>query len=204
MMKLVAAFAFASLLASPALADPACNRLAVALVIDRSGSMMGQPMDNAKLGAVAAVDRLNASDCVTVIAFDSQPAVIVPLHALNDAANVKTAIAGLQALATTMNNEHMTLSTIGLGSSTDEQTRCMLSTTASGRFYKVVDATMLARLLARNRPGARSLISKHNDACDSSRASSLRLLPARQSRRAFKMHPSTKLRSRTRPRRMRT
>ncbi len=76
---------------------PSCTRLALALVIDRSGSMTGQSIDNAKAAAAATVDKLTTSDCVTVIAFDARPTTIVPLHALNDAAAVKTAIATIQA-----------------------------------------------------------------------------------------------------------
>jgi hypothetical protein len=57
--------------------------------------------------------------------------------------------AGLQALAQTMNGEHMTLTTIGFGTSTDEQTLKMLSSTASGRYYKVIDPSALSRVFTR-------------------------------------------------------
>ena len=47
--------------------------VALSLVIDRSGSMTGQAMEMAKAAAKAAVDVLQPSDLVEVIAFDSQP-----------------------------------------------------------------------------------------------------------------------------------
>jgi uncharacterized membrane protein len=47
--------------------------IALSLVIDRSGSMAGQPMEMAKSAAKAAVDVLQPDDLVEVIAFDSVP-----------------------------------------------------------------------------------------------------------------------------------
>lgn len=47
--------------------------VALSLVIDRSGSMAGQPMEMAKAAAKAAVDVLQPDDVVEVIAFDSAP-----------------------------------------------------------------------------------------------------------------------------------
>lgn len=169
-----------------------CRRLAVSVVLDRSGSMTGQPLDNAKAATTAVIDKLGPTDCVSVIAFDSQPQTIVAMHPLTDPFVVKSAIAriqagggteilsaldaahksllsvttaqkrhvvlltdgmspvaGLQTLATTMNGEHMTITTIGVGTSTDEQTLKMLSSTGSGRYYKVVDVTMLPRIFTR-------------------------------------------------------
>ncbi len=182
-----------SLVGATARADTrTCTRLALALVIDRSGSMTGVPMDNAKAGAAAVVDRLGPSDCITIIAFDSAPTTVVPLDAVKDVNAVRTAIAnihaqggteiltalaaahaslltatsarrrhvilltdgmspvaGMQSLAQTMNAEHMTLTAIGFGTSTDEQTLKMLANTAAGRFYRVLDATALPRIFPR-------------------------------------------------------
>ena len=183
-----------SLLPATAHADflPTCTRAAFALVIDRSGSMTGQPIESAKAAAAATVDKLSANDCVGVITFDSSPTTVVAMHPLTDPATVKAAIAriqpgggteiltaldaahkallgapaarkkhvvlltdgqsptaGLQALVQTMSGELMTLSTIGFGDSTDEQTLKMLASTGSGRFYRVTDPTTLARTFTR-------------------------------------------------------
>ena len=50
----------------------------LALVIDRSGSMKGTRIRNAVNAATTAVDRLNESDVVSVVTFDTQTQVVVP------------------------------------------------------------------------------------------------------------------------------
>ncbi len=50
----------------------------LSLVIDRSGSMAGARMANAIRAALSAVDRLSDGDVVSVVAFDTQPVVVVP------------------------------------------------------------------------------------------------------------------------------
>jgi Ca-activated chloride channel family protein len=52
-------------------------RSGLALVIDRSGSMKGERIQNALAGAVEAVDRLADGDFVSVVAFDTRPTVVV-------------------------------------------------------------------------------------------------------------------------------
>ena len=49
----------------------------LAIVVDRSGSMKGTRLRNAIQGALAAVERLNDGDVVSVVAFDSKPQVVV-------------------------------------------------------------------------------------------------------------------------------
>ena len=51
--------------------------VAMALVIDRSGSMTGLPLEMAKQAAKATADTLAGDDLLEVIAFDSQPTRIV-------------------------------------------------------------------------------------------------------------------------------
>jgi secreted protein with Ig-like and vWFA domain len=172
---------------------PTCTRSAFAFVIDRSGSMTGQPLDSVKSATSAAVDKLGPNDCVGVIAFDSAPTTIVAMHPLTDPQAVKAAIAriqagggteilsalnaahttlagqtgarkkhvvlmtdgmspiaGLQQLAQTMNGEHMTITTIGYGTSTDEQTLKMISSTAAGRYFHVGDPTAFTNVFSRD------------------------------------------------------
>ncbi|HUJ60333.1 MAG TPA: VWA domain-containing protein, partial [Kofleriaceae bacterium] len=51
--------------------------LALAIVIDRSGSMQGAKLESAKAGAKAAIASLAPGDRVAVIVFDSEASVIV-------------------------------------------------------------------------------------------------------------------------------
>ena len=195
MGRFLAAFTLAMLLPSVARANSAqaqCPRAAFSFVIDRSGSMTGQPLESAKKATLAAVDKLGTTDCISVIAFDSAPSTIVPVEPLTNPGFVKTAIAriqagggteilsalveahavmqqvtarrkhivlltdgqspvaGLQSLAQTMNGEHITLTTIGYGSSVDEQTLKMLSSTMSGVYFHVMDPNALTTVFTRD------------------------------------------------------
>jgi len=59
-------------------------------------------------------------------------------------------IAGLQTLAQTMNGEHITVTTIGYGSSVDEQTLKMISNTTGGVYFHVADPTALTTVFSRD------------------------------------------------------
>ncbi len=60
----------------------------VALVIDRSGSMAGQKLEQAKKAAIMAVNLLNRKDIVSVIAYSDRAEVVVPATRLTDKADV--------------------------------------------------------------------------------------------------------------------
>ncbi len=66
---------------------------ALALVIDRSGSMAGENMAMARAAANAAVDMLSPRDFVSVTAFDTHPHVVVPLTRVSNPAVIKRQIA---------------------------------------------------------------------------------------------------------------
>ena len=59
---------------APAAAPPPLN---LAVVVDRSGSMMGVRIANAIAAASAAVERMRDEDSVTVVSFDTQAKVVV-------------------------------------------------------------------------------------------------------------------------------
>jgi Mg-chelatase subunit ChlD len=59
-------------------------------------------------------------------------------------------IAGLQTLATRMNGEHITITTIGYGSDVDENTLKMISSTASGRYFHVMDPSATTTVFSRD------------------------------------------------------
>jgi Ca-activated chloride channel family protein len=71
--------------------------VAMALVIDRSGSMTGLPLEMAKQAAKATADTLAADDLLEVIAFDSQPTRIVRMTPAKHGARIQTDIARIQA-----------------------------------------------------------------------------------------------------------
>ena len=66
----------------------------LAIVIDRSGSMKGDRIVNARLGAKAAVDRLGEGDLISVVAFDTAPTIVVSSTRIDASsrAGVKAAI----------------------------------------------------------------------------------------------------------------
>jgi uncharacterized membrane protein len=68
---------------------------AVVLLIDRSGSMVGDKLSYAKQAAVAVIDRMTAHDQVGVIAFDAAFSWIAPLAPLEDKASIKRLIENL-------------------------------------------------------------------------------------------------------------
>ncbi len=67
------------------------------LLIDRSGSMVGEKLGYAKQAALAVIDRLTAHDQVGVMAFDANFEWVVPLATLADKERVKTAVGSLGA-----------------------------------------------------------------------------------------------------------
>jgi Ca-activated chloride channel family protein len=57
---------------------------AVQIVLDRSGSMGGEPLWAAKRSLLKLVDRLAPQDCFGIVAFDDQALVIVPTRLMAD------------------------------------------------------------------------------------------------------------------------
>ena len=78
--------------------------LALAIVMDRSGSMACRTsdgrtkMDMANLGAVGAIDMLTAMDQVSVIAVDSQPHLILSLQDGDKAQRQRDKVLGIQSM----------------------------------------------------------------------------------------------------------
>ncbi|HEY2746401.1 MAG TPA: VWA domain-containing protein [Polyangia bacterium] len=71
--------------------------LALALVIDRSGSMTGEKLELAKDAAKATAELLGADDLIAVIAFDSQPTSIVRLQRAANRVRIGSDISRLAA-----------------------------------------------------------------------------------------------------------
>ncbi|MBN2475532.1 MAG: VWA domain-containing protein [Pirellulales bacterium] len=70
---------------------------ALALVIDRSGSMSGQKIEICKSAAVATVDLLSSKDYVCVVSFDSAARVVVPMSRVTSKSTINGQIATLNS-----------------------------------------------------------------------------------------------------------
>jgi Ca-activated chloride channel family protein len=69
----------------------------VALVLDRSGSMGGDKIQQAKQAARQSLDYLQADDTLALVAYDDQVEVLAPSAPLRDRQRVELAIDGIQA-----------------------------------------------------------------------------------------------------------
>ncbi|MDB4998709.1 MAG: hypothetical protein JWM74_6141, partial [Myxococcaceae bacterium] len=72
-------------------------QVAMVLVLDRSGSMSGLPIEMAKAAAKATADTLASDDLIEVIAFDSTPTRVVRMTPAKHRARIQSDIARIQA-----------------------------------------------------------------------------------------------------------
>lgn len=70
--------------------------LNLALVIDKSGSMRGRPLHEAKRCADMVVDRLSASDRLAIVAYDNSVEVVLPSAPVEERSRFKQAIASIR------------------------------------------------------------------------------------------------------------
>ena len=76
---------------------PKRNPLHLALVIDRSGSMSGQPLDEAKRCAEFVLDGLQATDRLSLVVYDNQVQTLVPTMLLHDREFARRAIRAIDS-----------------------------------------------------------------------------------------------------------
>ncbi len=67
----------------------------LALVIDRSGSMQGDRIEQAREAALELVRRLGPDDIISLVAYDSEVEVLVPAQRVRQARGLEAAIRGL-------------------------------------------------------------------------------------------------------------
>ena len=72
-------------------------QVAMVLVLDRSGSMSGLPIEMAKAAAKATADTLASDDLIEVIAFDSAPTRVVRMTPAKHRARIQSDISRIQA-----------------------------------------------------------------------------------------------------------
>ncbi len=66
--------------------------LNLAIVLDRSGSMSGQPLEEAKRCASFVIDRLSPKDRASVVVYDNEVSLLVPSSAVSDKERFHSAI----------------------------------------------------------------------------------------------------------------
>ncbi|MEP3482034.1 MAG: VWA domain-containing protein [Fuerstiella sp.] len=71
--------------------------LAMLLVIDKSGSMGGQPIELAKDAAKAAVELLGPKDSIGVIAFDGSPTMVAEIRSTDNKGQIVDQISSIEA-----------------------------------------------------------------------------------------------------------
>ena len=71
--------------------------LDIALVIDRSGSMSGQPLGTAKECAVRIVKGLRPDDRVSIVTFDDEINIVQALTAVGDAKDIEARVRSIQS-----------------------------------------------------------------------------------------------------------
>lgn len=69
----------------------------IALVLDRSGSMSGQKIQNARKAAIRVMDYLNRDDVFSVVAYSSEAQVLLPATKLHDKSSAREAIRSIRA-----------------------------------------------------------------------------------------------------------
>lgn len=78
---------------------PAAERAPVnlALVIDTSGSMNGDRIENARLAALELISRLDRNDIFSLVTYDSEARTLVPAGPVEDRAALERIVRGLRA-----------------------------------------------------------------------------------------------------------
>ncbi|HEY9853128.1 MAG TPA: VWA domain-containing protein [Leptolyngbyaceae cyanobacterium] len=71
--------------------------LNLCLILDRSGSMGGRPLETVKQAAGKLVEKLNPGDRLSVVAFDHRAKVLIPNQVINDPNSIKRQISQLRA-----------------------------------------------------------------------------------------------------------
>ncbi len=69
----------------------------IAIVLDKSGSMQGAKIREAKRAAIMAVQRLSAQDIVSIVTYDSSVRVVVPATRASDKHSIISAIQSIHA-----------------------------------------------------------------------------------------------------------
>ncbi|MDJ1183452.1 vWA domain-containing protein [Roseofilum casamattae] len=84
-------------------------RLNLCLILDRSGSMAGKPLETVQKAAMAVIDRLQEGDRLSVISFNHQAQVLISNQTIDDRTRLKRSIELLEANGGTSIDEGLRL-----------------------------------------------------------------------------------------------
>ncbi len=73
------------------------NNLNLAIVIDRSGSMSGQPLDEAKRSAIMMVEQMHSTDRVSIVTYDNIAELVLPSTLCSDRQGIIERIRNIQS-----------------------------------------------------------------------------------------------------------
>lgn len=82
-------------IATPSTADR--GPVNMVLVLDRSGSMQGDKIENLKRAALSVVDRMSSRDVISVVAYDTREEVLIPAMPVRDKETLRRKIRGIRA-----------------------------------------------------------------------------------------------------------
>jgi Ca-activated chloride channel family protein len=83
--------------------------LNLCLILDRSGSMQGRPIETVKQAASRLIEKLSPDDCLSVITFNHQVQVLIPQQSVSEIEPILDKIQQLEANGGTLIDEAMKL-----------------------------------------------------------------------------------------------
>ena len=184
--------------------------LNLAVVLDRSSSMSGQKIDQARQAALVALDEISEGDIFSLVIYSNEVEVIIPAGPVRDKAEIEKKISAIQArggtalyagvqggaeqlrkhfskekinrvillsdgqanvgpssteelskLGSTLAGEGISVSTIGLGESYNEDLMTALAESSEANYYFVKDAEKLPEVFADELGTVKSVVARN-------------------------------------------
>ncbi|MEQ1838905.1 MAG: VWA domain-containing protein [Verrucomicrobiales bacterium] len=122
--------------------------LAFCVVLDRSGSMSGKPLEDARAACETVVRNLRATDQLALVVFDDQAQVIIPMQAIADKAKAIAAIRAIREGGSTNLTAGWMLGRDELGKTAAGTARRILLLTDGHLNVGIVEPGEVARIVA--------------------------------------------------------